>query len=662
MNKVSKSNKKNFNKALATTAVLSMILAPNTVWGASSSDSSSFKDINQAAPWAKESVVKAKNLGFIGGDNNGNFHPLDMITRQEIASIISKFLKLPTPKVEKSSFKDVSASAWSKDAIEAVLKAGVMVGDNGNFRPEAPITREELAAVLVSTVKLDTTGKGNNIKTADKALVSEWARPAVQTSIEFGLLKGDGTNFLPKKKAQRQEVAAVAVNLVNVVLHPVSGKAKIENVTEGSATIGGVQYKVADAVKGILNKNNSEVLQGANITFETADKTINKITYLELTKSGKAAASGEKEFAGNLVLDGRGAAVDGNVKVGADYISLKNLTVNGNFEIGKETQNDFYSDKLNVKGNTLVNGGDSNTVVFENAALGNVEVNKQDVHVDVKGTTKLSQVTISSNANLTADAGLVIPKVAVKEGAEKVGINATVTSLAIDSTKSVELAGKAEIASLKVEGKGQVNLKTTGTIDKLEVANKDSKLTVPAGLKIANLVVPEGAKVQDLVANYDQVKGQITNVNNGTATPVPTTPTVPAGGGAGGVVVSDTTAPTVEEASGIIGGQEVRASRSGNTFTISLAGFSDDKMFTGLKFKVSENSTISFSVLFLGPKSKELTQGDNIVSVKDLLGDLDSGEPGVSIGKAKEFLGGELSGTLTDKAGNKTDVTIVLKD
>jgi hypothetical protein len=289
-----------------------------------------------------------------------------------------------------------------------VLKAGVMVGDNGNFRPEAPITREELAAVLVSAVKLDTTGKGNNIKTADKALVSEWARPAVQTAIEFGLLKGDGTNFLPKKKAQRQEVAAVAVNLVNVVLHPVSGGAGIENATDGSATTGGVQDKVADAVKD-------------------------------------------------------------------------------------------------------------------------------------------------------------------------------------------------------------------------------------------------------------------TKVNNGTVTPAPT---VPAGGGTGGSTgggstgggaVSDTTAPVVEEASGIIGGQEVQASRSGNTFTISLAGFSDDKMFTGLKFKVSENSTISFSVLILGPKSKELTQGDNIVSVKDLLGDLDSGEPGVSIGKAKGFLG-ELSGTLTDKAGNKTDVTIVLKD
>lgn len=42
-----------------------------------------------------------------------------------------------------------NVSNWAQEAVEFVQSQGLMNGDtNGNFRPQSPITRQEVAAVL----------------------------------------------------------------------------------------------------------------------------------------------------------------------------------------------------------------------------------------------------------------------------------------------------------------------------------------------------------------------------------------------------------------------------------------------------------------------------------------------------------------------------------
>ncbi len=54
-----------------------------------------------------------------------------------------------------SMFKDVPANHWAAGSIERLAKLGIIAGDGqGNFRPDAPITRAEVVALLDRVLKL----------------------------------------------------------------------------------------------------------------------------------------------------------------------------------------------------------------------------------------------------------------------------------------------------------------------------------------------------------------------------------------------------------------------------------------------------------------------------------------------------------------------------
>lgn len=52
-------------------------------------------------------------------------------------------------------FKDVQANHWAAESIERLAKLGIIKGDEqGNFRPDQPITRAEVVALLDRVLKL----------------------------------------------------------------------------------------------------------------------------------------------------------------------------------------------------------------------------------------------------------------------------------------------------------------------------------------------------------------------------------------------------------------------------------------------------------------------------------------------------------------------------
>jgi hypothetical protein len=61
----------------------------------------------------------------------------------------------PPPAQKKTNFSDVEAGRWSEDVIWVVSNAGIMTGyEDGTFRPEQPVSREELAKVVSSLLYL----------------------------------------------------------------------------------------------------------------------------------------------------------------------------------------------------------------------------------------------------------------------------------------------------------------------------------------------------------------------------------------------------------------------------------------------------------------------------------------------------------------------------
>lgn len=141
----------------------------------------------------------------------GEFRPKDGLTRAEAAQILANALVEDGYKYNpnfKLSYKDIG-EAWYTRAVKIVTEANVFSGyDDGNFKPEDKITRNEWIATLKRFQDLGDVS-GNHMKLKD----GHWALGEIEAAYEEGWLKiytdglatYEGDKFIP-----REEVAAVS--------------------------------------------------------------------------------------------------------------------------------------------------------------------------------------------------------------------------------------------------------------------------------------------------------------------------------------------------------------------------------------------------------------------------------------------------------------------
>lgn len=167
-------------------------------------------DIN--GHWAYSSINKLVATGAINGYPDGSFKPNNTITRAEFATVLVKAYQLPA-QVGKT-FTD-TANHWAKDYIAAAAANGVVNGyDTGAFGPEDPITREQMAVMVVKAAKLS--AAAGEPQFADSGSISAWAKEAVVTAAQNGIIKGYPDNtFRPGGSATRAEAVTVIVNALN---------------------------------------------------------------------------------------------------------------------------------------------------------------------------------------------------------------------------------------------------------------------------------------------------------------------------------------------------------------------------------------------------------------------------------------------------------------
>lgn len=104
--------------------------------------------------WAHDSIVAVVNSGFMSGNSSSTFGPELPISRAEAARYVLrlKYGNNYTP-VEPNSnitFSDVSSDHWAYSWIRNLVNEGIASGcGNGKFCPDAAITRDQLAVLLV---------------------------------------------------------------------------------------------------------------------------------------------------------------------------------------------------------------------------------------------------------------------------------------------------------------------------------------------------------------------------------------------------------------------------------------------------------------------------------------------------------------------------------
>ncbi|SDM41794.1 S-layer homology domain-containing protein [Paenibacillus sp. OK060] len=515
-----------------------------------------FKDLEKAAPWAKVLIQEAQEKNLLSGDHQGYFHPLTAVTRQEAAAALAKAMGLQQMPVTKISFSDVSADLWSASAIEAVRQAGWMKGDSqGNFRPKDVLSREELATILARATQSNTTDdtEGDLSTLKDNQKISNWAKESVSTMVTSGLMTGSNGSFYPQNSVLRQELAAILLRLDQETKS--SHLQTIDKIEDNKVIIGDKTYSVSDSLKPFFSAKNTPVLTNAVIRFEAVDGQISQLLQLELVTPGKPAALGQSEFSGNLVLDGGDTIIQSNVKVAADYITIKNISINGDLEIGKELNNDFYAERIQVKGTTFVNGGDDNTVVFDQSTLKGMNIAKEDVRVEAINKTVIDKVYIESTlSGLWGDESITYNNVTIDPSVTRVSLYAHIANLEIVSgSEAITLTGNGKFDSLIIKGAGDVSVLSTGPIGSITITDKTAKVTLPSNVAIQSVVLPQGVSPEQVIENYNAVKSQIVNIN-GASNPGYTVPSVgssnpsaggtSSGGTGGGNTSNPGTSPT----------------------------------------------------------------------------------------------------------------------
>ena len=114
--------------------------------------------------WYADAVTWGYNLGVTSGYEDNTFRPDTVISRQELAVMIcgmlfgdDSILIEDDIKLALSAFEDGDQIAsWAREAVAVCYISGLMVGDNnGCFRPNAGLTRAELAQVFCALYRTE---------------------------------------------------------------------------------------------------------------------------------------------------------------------------------------------------------------------------------------------------------------------------------------------------------------------------------------------------------------------------------------------------------------------------------------------------------------------------------------------------------------------------
>jgi len=169
---------------------------------------SEFKDLTKEH-WAYECIMKLCQQNIVNGYPDKTFRPGNNITRAEFAKLIGVALGLAKQIPERSTFKDVRPTDWHYGYVEVAAKAGLVKGYAGNFRPNAQISRQEMAAIIVRALGKEAEAQilaKEKLALADAAKIAGWAKGYVALAVAQGIIEGYPDNtFGPAKNATRAE-------------------------------------------------------------------------------------------------------------------------------------------------------------------------------------------------------------------------------------------------------------------------------------------------------------------------------------------------------------------------------------------------------------------------------------------------------------------------
>lgn len=181
---------------------------------------------NEPSSWAEEEVNKALEENMVPGTLRLGY--TNDVKRYEYVLIALELLELKNIQVSittKYPFYDIYGHEYESEIVKA-YNAGIIKGNgDGTFRPDDPINRQEISALVVNLVKrlenVSTVDTSNRYAYSDTEAISSWATPYINYCYNNKVMNGVGKDangkdiIDPKGKATREQAIILLYRLAN---------------------------------------------------------------------------------------------------------------------------------------------------------------------------------------------------------------------------------------------------------------------------------------------------------------------------------------------------------------------------------------------------------------------------------------------------------------
>jgi len=170
--------------------------------------------------WAFREVNTLANKGIIKGYDNGAFRPQQNISRQEFAVLVGRIAGFESKAIPNYSlsYKDADQIVgWARPSVSAATYLKILQGDaEGKFNPQAPVSRAEIAAVLIRLINKEK--EAAQLQSGDVLFTdieNHWAKGCITLAKKLQLVNGYANgSFKPQGQTSRAEVSVMLVRLL----------------------------------------------------------------------------------------------------------------------------------------------------------------------------------------------------------------------------------------------------------------------------------------------------------------------------------------------------------------------------------------------------------------------------------------------------------------
>lgn len=509
-------NKKGGQRALRATLAATLATSGVVYTLPAQAASSPFSDV----PYTHthfDNIMALQARGIISGYGDGTFRPNNYVTRAQAAKMLAMVLGLDTVNVKNPNFADVSSHDASYGPIAALVEANVISGySDGSFRPNATLTRSQMAKMLVNGFNFEVASAVQPVFQDVTSATSNAVH--IQTLVDLGITRGTTpVTFSPYNNVTRGQISTFLMNAERA--NQQVKKYKITAIEGNAVYINGVPYQASRNLQSLLSSRNAAVLKDATIEAKFRGKEIIDISKLTINASGTSPSR-------MLVLNGNHTQLNADVVVNGNHIVFRDMTIRGTVLLNETVRPPLTHHTPLVSRSVITERNfqagilaSDNTINWGNSNSSEMKAQKNVVFEN----TEVQKIIVSQNATkITTDREL--KHIEVIGNVEQIELQGDANYFHVNNDKKLTIFGEGTINHLQYDSLYDLQIYIDGTVNKLVVDNSFGWIDLDEHTYINEVILPPGESPNNIFDDYLEDHGNITVIEDSDGNPVDKNP------------------------------------------------------------------------------------------------------------------------------------------